>query len=100
MVLALALVHHLALGQSHPFDEIAAIFAKLATKYLCVEFVDIQDPMVTGERTFFPAYNSAPDNFTWYAKENFIAALKWHFSDIEEVQSHPETRTLLICRKT
>jgi SAM-dependent methyltransferase len=100
MVIALAIVHHLALGQGHSFDEIAAIFDRLATKYLCVEFVDIQDPMVTGERTFFPAYNSAPDNFTWYAKENFIAALKWHFNDIEEVQSHPETRTLLICRKT
>ncbi|HEX6576636.1 MAG TPA: hypothetical protein VF042_16830 [Gemmatimonadaceae bacterium] len=100
MVLALAIVHHLALGQSHSFDDIAAILGKLSTKYLCVEFVDIRDPMVTGERTFFPAYDAAPGNFTWYLKENFITALKWHFSEIEEVPSHPETRTLLLCRKT
>jgi SAM-dependent methyltransferase len=100
MVLALALVHHLALGQSHPFDEIAAIFARLATKYLCVEFVDLRDPMITSDRAFFPAYNASPDSFTWYSKENFIAALGWHFDRIEEIPSYPESRTLLLCHRT
>lgn len=99
MVLALALVHHLALGQGHPFDEIASIFAKLSTKYLCVEFVDLGDQMITSDRAFFPAYNSSPDTFTWYSKENFITALSWHFDRIEEIPSFPESRTLLLCQK-
>ena len=100
MVLALALVHHLALGQAHPFDEIAAIFARLSTKYLCVEFVDLKDQMITTDRAFFPAYNASPESFTWYSKENFITALEWHFDNIEEVPSYPESRTLLLCHRT
>lgn len=100
MVLALALVHHLALGQGHPFDEIAAIFAKLSTKYLCVEFVDLRDQMIASDRAFFPAYNASPDSFTWYSKENFITALGWHFDSIEEIPSYPESRTLLLCHRS
>lgn len=100
MVLALAIVHHLALGQSHSFDEIAATLGKLSTKYLLVEFVDLTDEMIASDRTFFPAYNTAPDSFTWYLKENLITALKWHFAEIEEMPSHPATRTLLLCRRT
>jgi SAM-dependent methyltransferase len=99
MVMALAIVHHLALGQSHPFDEIARILGRLATKYLCVEFVDLNDQMITSDRAFFPAYNAAPDTFTWYSKQNFMSALGFQFDRIEEVPSHPETRTLLLCSR-
>ena len=99
MVLALALVHHLALGQGHPFDEIATIFSRLSTKYLCVEFVELNDQMITSDRAFFPAYNASPGNFSWYSKENFITALGWHFDRIDEIPSYPESRTLLLCQK-
>lgn len=99
MVMALAIVHHLALGQSHPFDEIAKILGGLATKYLCVEFVDLNDHMITSDRGFFPAYNASPDLFTWYSRENFVTALGFEFDRIEEVPSHPETRTLLLCTR-
>ena len=100
MVMALAIVHHLALGQSHPFDEIASILGGLATKYLCVEFVELNDEMITSDRGFFPAYNASPESFTWYSKENFISALRFQFDTIDEVPSHPETRTLLLCSRT
>ena len=99
MVMALAIVHHLALGQSHPFDDIASILGGLATKYLCVEFVELNDPMIVGDVGFFPAYNANRDAFTWYSKENFISALGFQFDKIEEVPSHPETRTLLLCQR-
>ena len=99
MVLALAIVHHLALGQAHDFDEISTILGRLATKYLCVEFVDIRDTMITSDPGFFPAYNASRESFGWYSKENFITALKWHFDSIEEVPSHPESRTLLLCSR-
>jgi SAM-dependent methyltransferase len=100
MVMALAIVHHLALGQSHPFDEIASILGGLAMKYLCVEFVELNDEMITSDRGFFPAYNASPVSFTWYSKENFISALRFQFDTIDEVPSHPETRTLLLCSRT
>ncbi len=99
MVLALALVHHLTLGQGLSFDSVAAILGDLSTKYLCVEFVDIDDLMVTGEPTFFPAYNAARQSFGWYTRDNFIEALRSRFASIELVPSHPETRTLLVCSK-
>jgi SAM-dependent methyltransferase len=97
MVMALAIVHHLALGQSHPFDEIANILGRLATKYLCVEFVDLNDPMITSDPGFFPAYSASRESFSWYSKENFVTALGFQFDRIEEIPSHPETRTLLLC---
>ncbi len=99
MVMALAIVHHLALGQSHPFDEIAKILGSLSTKYLCVEFVDLDDQMITSDRGFFPAYNASPESFTWYSKESFVTALGFEFDTIEEVPSHPATRTLLLCTR-
>lgn len=99
MVLALALVHHLTLGQGLTFEAVAAILAGLSTKYLCVEFVNLDDAMITGEPAFFPAWHGAPGNFSWYSQENFVAALRPHFTKIDVVPSHPETRTLLICSK-
>ena len=100
MVMALAIVHHLALGQSHPFDEIASILGRLATRYLCVEFVDLNDEMITSDPGFFPAYNASRESFSWYSKENFVTALGFQFDRIEELPSHPETRTLLLCSRS
>lgn len=99
MVLALAIVHHLALGQDHSFDDIADILGRLATKYLCVEFVELNDLMITSDPGFFPAYAQNREAFGWYDRESFKAALSRHFAEIEEVESHPATRTLLICRR-
>lgn len=99
MVLALAIVHHLALGQDHSFDDIADILGRLATKYLCVEFVELNDLMITSDPGFFPAYAQNREAFGWYDRQNFKAALRPHFQQIEEVESHPATRTLLICRR-
>ena len=99
MVMALALVHHLVLGQGLSFESVAAIFAGLSKKYLCAEFVELDDPMVVSDPPFFPAYNSSPDNFAWYSLENFIAALRAHFPTIEVRPSYPDTRVMLVASK-
>ena len=99
MVMALALVHHLTLGQGLTFEAVAAILGGLSTKYLCVEFVEIDDPMVTGEPTFFPAYNADRNRFGWYNRDNFVQALRSRFTTIDIVKSHPGTRSLLVCSK-
>ena len=99
MVIALAIVHHFALGQGHSFDDIAGMLDRLATRYLCVEFVDPDDAMITSDPGFFPAYNSDRNAFGWYSKENFRKALLAHFDSVHELESHPATRTLLVCQR-
>ncbi len=99
MVIALAIVHHLALGQGHSFGDIAGMLDRLATRYLCVEFVDLNDAMITSDPGFFPAYNEEREAFGWYSKENFREALLAHFDSVHELASHPATRTLLVCQR-
>jgi hypothetical protein len=99
MVIALAIVHHFALGQGHGFDDISGMLDQLATRYLCVEFVDLDDPMITSDPGFFPAYNAEREAFGWYSKENFRKALLAHFDSVHELPSHPATRTLLVCQR-
>ncbi len=99
MLLALAIVHHLVLGQALTFDAVAAKLDKLATKYLCVEFVDMDDEMIRTDPDFFPALKAHPESFGWYSREGFIAVLRHYFSEVEVVPSHPATRSLLICKK-
>jgi hypothetical protein len=95
MVLALAVIHHLALGQGHSFDRIASIvFDPGQENIFCAEFVGIDDPMITSDRSFFPAYNSAPNDFGWYSLDNFIAAVRRHFPSVEIRPSHPGTERL------
>jgi hypothetical protein len=99
MTLALAIVHHLALGQGMTFEQIATLFHELSRDHVCVEFVAMDDRMITSEPEFFPAYNAARDNYSWYTRENFIAALQPHFPTVEVLPSHPETRSMLICSR-
>jgi ribosomal protein L11 methylase PrmA len=62
MVLALALVHHLAVGNNVPLPAIAAYFARLG-RQLIIEFVPKSDAMVqgmlAGRRDIFDAYTAA-----------------------------------------
>ncbi|HUQ18268.1 MAG TPA: class I SAM-dependent methyltransferase [Gemmatimonadaceae bacterium] len=96
MVLALAVIHHLSLGQGLTFEQVSSIFSGLGRKYLCVEFVAIDDPMITSDRAFFPAYNAAPDSFGWYSLDNFISVVRRNFPGVEIRPSHPGTRTMVV----
>jgi SAM-dependent methyltransferase len=99
MVMALAIVHHLALGQGHSFERIAQTLSDLATRYLCVEFVMREDRMVVDDPGFFPAMVKAPSSFGWYDVDGFVSALRRHFEEIQVVQSYPETRLMIVCAK-
>jgi SAM-dependent methyltransferase len=46
VTLALALIHHLAIGRSIPLNEVAKLMAESTLRYLIVEYLDHQDPMV------------------------------------------------------
>ena len=47
VVLALALIHHLAIARNVPLDRISALFARLS-EWLIIEWVPKSDPMVAG----------------------------------------------------
>jgi SAM-dependent methyltransferase len=99
MVLILALVHHLVLGQNTSFSALLDIVNSLARHSLVLEFVPKDDELVVGDPDFFPAYRKNPGGFEWYTLENLVSELEKAFSTITIVDSYPETRKLLICKK-
>jgi hypothetical protein len=72
LVLALALVHHLAIGNNVPFSGIAA-FLRRAAKDLVIEFVPKEDPQT--QRLL----RSREDIFSGYTRAKFEDAFETHF---------------------
>jgi ribosomal protein L11 methylase PrmA len=77
-LLALALVHHLAIGHNLPLERIAADLARLG-RTLVIEFVPKRDSQV--QRML----RSRPDIFPRYTREGFEAAFRSSFR-IEDVR--------------
>ncbi len=77
VVLALALVHHLAIGRNVPLERIAALFARLAPG-LVIEFVPKEDPMVR------KLLATREDVFPDYTIDGFRAAFGELFEVAEE----------------
>lgn len=99
MVLALGLVHHLVLGKGFGFLQIAQMLDSFSNRQLLVEFVGRDDRLIQAEPGFFPAYNAEPHGFEWYTQANFVTELKRHFRHVEISNSHPDTRTIVVCIK-
>ena len=78
ILLALAVVHHLAIGHNLPLERIAAGFARLG-RALVIEFVPKSDSQV--QRML----RSRPDIFPSYTREGFEAAFRRSFA-IEAVE--------------
>jgi ribosomal protein L11 methylase PrmA len=73
VVMALALVHHLAIGHNLPLEQIARYFARISRR-LIIEFVPKSDSQV--KRLLL----SRPDIFPQYTKEGFEQAFARHFT--------------------
>ena len=76
VVLALALVHHLAIGNNVPLSQVAAFLSRLGKKVV-VEWVPKEDPQV--QRLL----RSREDVFTDYHEDGFAAAVR-QFFDVDE----------------
>lgn len=72
-VLALALIHHLAIGHNLPLERVAGYLSRLGGQLL-IEFVPKSDSQV--KRLLL----SRPDIFPGYTKEGFEAAFARHFT--------------------
>jgi hypothetical protein len=89
VVLALALVHHLAIGHNLPLDRVAAFLARLGRR-LVIEFVAKSDSQVGR------LLRNRPDIFPDYTREGFEAAFARGFT-IDEVYPIPGSeRTLYL----
>jgi SAM-dependent methyltransferase len=99
LVMALAIGHHLALGQNKSLTDIAGTLDRFAGRYLVMEFVDRTDELIVAEPEFFPAMHRNPAAFDWYTLANFEAELGRRFRTVERLPSHPESRTILLCAR-
>jgi ribosomal protein L11 methylase PrmA len=89
VALALALIHHIAIGNNVPLPAVAEWFATLARR-LVIEWVPKDDPMV--QRLLA----SRVDVFDDYTQDNFEAAIGEHFT-IERTESvRSSQRTLYV----
>jgi hypothetical protein len=89
MILALALVHHLAIGNNVPLSAIAGYFARLGTRAI-VEFVPKSDAMVQ------QMLSARDDVFESYSREQFERAFETHFSIDDRVTLAPSDRVLYL----
>lgn len=73
LAMALAVIHHLAIGKNMPFAGIADLFRQITRKWLIIEFVPKSDEKIqlilSGKR----------DIYTSYSEENFEEAFKIYF---------------------
>ena len=73
LVLALALIHHLAIGKNIPFEKIANMFSRIG-KYLIIEFVPKNDEKIQ------LMLSQKKDIYAEYSEEGFIKAFSVFFS--------------------
>ena len=72
LVLALALVHHIAIANNVPFEKIAEFFAGITTN-LIIEFIPKSDSQVQ------IMLSSREDIFKYYTQEDFEMAMEKYF---------------------
>ena len=91
-MLALALIHHLAIGRNVPLGSIAGYFARLAPNAI-VEWVPKEDSMVA------KLLASRRDVFDDYTLDGFRAAFGERFSLVEEAEIPGTVRRLFRFRR-
>lgn len=92
VIMALALVHHLAIGNNVPLDRIAAFFRLLGT-WLIVEFVPKSDSQV--QRLLA----SRDDIFPGYQQDSFEVTFQSGFDIIRSARVPDSERTLYLMRR-
>ena len=93
VVLALALVHHLAIGRNVPLPDLAEFFAGL-TEHLIVEFVPKADSQVVR------LLASREDIFPDYTEDGFEAAFSHRFEILRREEVSGSERTMYLMRRT
>jgi hypothetical protein len=91
LVLALALIHHLAISNNVPLPQLADFFAATG-KWLVIEFVPKSDSQVQ------KLLASREDIFPNYTREGFEAAFQNRFTIHHAINVHESERVLYLMR--
>ncbi len=91
-VLALALIHHLAISNNLPLNRIAGLFSKICNS-LIIEFVPKRDSQV--QRLL----STREDIFPGYTEQGFESAFKAYFAIQDSVKIKNSERTLYLMQK-
>jgi len=89
LIMALALIHHLAISNNVPLAEVARYFSKLG-KYLVIEFVPKEDSQVQ------KLLVSRKDIFDNYNQSGFEATFSQHYDLIESAKVKNSRRTIYL----
>lgn len=92
LIMALALIHHLAISNNLPFDMIASYFSNLCT-HLIIEFVPKEDSQVQ------KLLSVREDTFPYYTQQNFEDSFKEFFKIIEVIKLHNSHRILFLMQR-
>ncbi|HEY3416548.1 MAG TPA: methyltransferase domain-containing protein [Armatimonadota bacterium] len=92
LVLALALIHHLAIGNNVPLQRLAAFFAQVG-RVLLIEFVPLEDSQV--QRMLAMRENI----FTGYTRQAFEEAFQQEFDILDTLAIHDQDRTLYLMQR-
>ena len=91
MLLALALVHHLAIGSNIPLPQIAEFFSKTG-QYLIIEFIPKEDSQVKKLLT------NRKDVFTSYDQNGFETSFEKYFTILKKTLIEDSLRTLYLMK--
>jgi hypothetical protein len=92
-ILALALVHHLAVALNIPLGHIVRFFARLATNII-IEFVPKSDPQ------FIRLLENREDTYCEYSEEGFESAFKKQFELRDKIALQGSERILYLFSKS
>lgn len=92
LALALALMHHIVIGNNVPFPLFAEVLSRLC-RHLVIEFVPKTDPKVQ------LLLASREDVFDWYTLESFEGALGEHFSVVAKEDLTESGRILYLMKR-
>ncbi len=93
MVLALALIHHLAISNNVPLENIAQFLSEATSKWLIIEFVPKSDSQAQ------KLLASRKDIFSGYNQAEFEHAFGNHFSIRQKTKVDETERTLYLMEK-
>lgn len=98
MVSCLGLLHHLTLGLGKSFADIAGVLKEVARRWLLVEFVALDDPLIGESPDFFSRVQCW--NAKTYSIPAFLKACAPYFRLCRQLPSTPaSSRTLLLLER-
>lgn len=92
-LMMLAVVHHLAISESIPYEKISAMAAEISRKYLIVELIRHEDDMV---QSLCLSRNRSPSDFTL---DRQVAAFSQSFEFIRQIELPGGMRSIALLNK-